>query len=432
MEPLALSLPALAECLRSGELPLHEYVAQLERRFAEREPQVLAFVAEDGRFERLHRQAKELMARFPYPATRPALFGVPVGVKDIYHVAGFATTGGSRLPVETLRGDEAASVTRLRDAGTLILGKTVTTEFAYFGPGPTRNPVSPQGATHTPGGSSSGSAAAVGARLAPLTVGTQTIGSIVRPASFCGVVGFKPTSERVSRAGVIPLSPSLDHIGPFATDVAGVQLAASVLIENWRAEIGGLRRPVLGIPEGPYLSHAEEAMLAHFRATCRKLADAGYSVKPVPAMPDFEAIRERHNLIVAAEAARVHMHWFAEYRSLYHPKTVELIERGLTITNEQLREALPGRESLRAELTALMDAHGIDLWLSPSAPGPAPSGLESTGNPVMNLPWTHAGLPALNLPNGTIGGLPAGLQLAGRWGADEELLQWASEIERMI
>jgi Asp-tRNA(Asn)/Glu-tRNA(Gln) amidotransferase A subunit family amidase len=429
MEPLALSLPALADCLRGGELSLHEYIAELERRFAEREPQVLAFVPEAGRFARLHQQAKELMARFPYPATRPALFGVAVGVKDIFHAHGFLTTGGSKLPPEVLHGVEAASVTRLKEAGVLILGKTVTTEFAYFGPGPTRNPHNPE---CTPGGSSSGSAAAVGAELAPLTVGTQTIGSIVRPASFCGIVGFKPTYERVSRAGVIPLSPSLDHIGPFATDVAGVGLAASVMIEDWRLEIGELGRPVLGIPEGPYLSHTDDEMLAHFRAACRKLADAGYRVKPVAAMPDFESIRERHNLIVAAEAARGHMHWFAEYRALYHPKTVELIERGLTITNEQLREALPGRDALRAELTALMDAHGIDLWLSPSAPGPAPMGLESTGNPVMNLPWTHAGLPALNVPCGTIGGLPAGLQLAGRWSHDEELLQWASEIERVI
>ncbi|MGQ0601205.1 MAG: amidase [Anaerolineales bacterium] len=426
------SLVALVDCLRGGELSLHDYLAQLERRFAERELEVLAFVPEEGRFERLHRQAKELMARFPYPATRPALFGVPVGVKDIFHVSGFTTTAGSKLPPDVLQGPEAASVARLKDAGALILGKTVTTEFAYFGPGPTRNPVSPAGATHTPGGSSSGSAAAVGAGLAPLTVGTQTIGSIVRPASFCGVAGFKPTYERASRAGVIPLSPSFDHIGSFATDVAGVQLAASVLIADFRFEIAALGRPVLGVPEGPYLSHASDEMLAHFRETCRKLADAGYSVKPVAALPDFESVRERHNLIVAAEAARVHMHWYGEYRSLYHPKTTELIEHGLTITNEQLREALPGRGAIRAELTALMDAHGIDLWLSPAAPGPAPAGLDSTGNPVMNLPWTHAGLPALNIPSGTLGGLPVGLQLAGRWNADEELLQWATEIERLI
>lgn len=429
MDHLSLSLPALADCLRGGELALHEYIAQLERRCAEREPAVLAFVPEDGRFERLHRQAKELQARFPYPATRPALFGVAVGVKDIFHVTGFSTTAGSKLPPDILRGAEAASVVRLKDAGALILGKTVTTEFAYFGPGPTRNP---HNAAHTPGGSSSGSAAAVGAGLAPLTVGTQTIGSIVRPASFCGVAGFKPTYERVSRAGVIPLSPSLDHVGPFATDVAGVGLAASVLIADWRLEIGELAQPVLGVPEGPYLSHASDEMLAHFRATCRTLADAGYSVKPVAALPDFEAICERHNLIVAAEAARVHMHWFAEYRSLYHPKTVELIERGLTVTNEQLREALPSRDALRAELAALMDAHTIDVWLSPAAPGPAPAGLDSTGNPVMNLPWTHAGLPVLNLPSGRLAGLPVGLQLAGRWNADEELLQWALEIEKLI
>ncbi len=422
------SLPDLAAALRSGALPLADYLTEIEARVAAREPAVLALMAEPARWERLRAAAAELQVRYPDPARRPPLFGVLVGVKDIFHVAGLPTTGGSRLPPEVLAGPEAESVARLTAAGALILGKTVSTEFAYFGPGPTRNPHSPAGTPHTPGGSSSGSAAAVAAGLVPLALGTQTIGSIVRPASFCGVVGFKPTYERVSRAGVIPLFPSVDHIGPFALDVAGVALAASVLIPDWAPAERPARLPVLGVPEGPYLEQAEPAMLAHFRAVGACLVQAGYTVKAVPALPDFDAIRERQNALVAAEAAHVHAAWFAAYAALYHPKTRELIQRGQTISAAALADAQAGRAGLRQALTALMDAHGLDGWIAPAAPGPAPAGLESTGNPVMNLPWTQAGLPALSLPAGALGGLPVGLQVIGRWQADETLLAWAGGL----
>ena len=426
------SLLALSNALRTGELPLTTYLSQLESRFAERESSVLAFMPEENRFARLRREAEALMDRHPRPDSRPALFGVPVGVKDIFHAAGFATRAGSRLPLEVFQGHEAESVTLLKNAGALIMGKSVSTEFAYFGPGPTRNPLSPEGTTHTPGGSSSGSAAAVAAGLCPLALGTQTIGSIVRPASFCGVVGFKPTYDRISRAGVIPLSPSLDHIGVFTADVAGAALAVSLLCHNWSPDTP-IKKPVLGIPEGPYLARATEAGLAHFRATCRRLAEAGYEIKSVDAMPDFDDIRERHNLIVAAEAAQVHAEWFLRFGELYHPKTADLIRRGQSITSDQLQEALKGREILRIELTQLMDAHGLDLWVSPAAPGPAPKGLDSTGDPVMNLPWTHGGLPAVNLPSGrNVEGLPLGLQLTGRWYADEMLMAWAVGIEAEV
>ena len=381
---------------------------------------------EPSRFERLRAEAAELLLRWPAPESRPALFGLPVGIKDIMRVDGLPTTGGSRLPVELFAGRESACVSRLKAAGALIAGKTVSTEFAYFGPGATRNP---RNRAHTPGGSSSGSAAAVAAGLCPLALGTQTVGSVIRPAAYCGVVGFKPSLDRIPKADVIPLSPSLDHIGLFAPNVAGAMLAAGVLVDNWRA-VGAAARPVLSVPEGPYLTQAGEAARRVFESTLEQLQRQGYVLRRVPAMPDFEAVRERHNLIVAAEAAAVHAEWYGRYRELYHPKTVALIEHGLTIAAEQLAEALAGREKLRNELLGLMDAHGLDLWAMPSAPGPAPLGLDSTGDPVMNLPWTHSGLPAVNLPHGRAdNGLPLGLQLAGRWQADERLLVWAEMLE---
>ena len=423
------SLATLADSLRSGRLSLLDYLGDLESHFNRREPAVRAFIAEDGRFERLRRQARALLARYPEPEQRPPLFGVPVGVKDIFHVDGFVTQAGSRLPPEVLQGTEAASVTLLKEAGALVLGKTVTTEFAYFAPGPTRNPYNPE---HTPGGSSSGSAAAVAAGLCPLALGTQTIGSINRPAAFCGVVGYKPSYDRIARAGVIPLASSLDHVGTFTTDVAGAELAGTLLGQRWQHVVAS-GRPVLGIPDGPYLERASAEGLTHFQETCERLAAAGFKLKRVPAMADFDDIYERHNRLTAAEAAAFHEAWFDKYAPLYHRKSVDLIERGRQVNGEQVEAARRGRLQLRRELTELMNRHGLDLWLSPAAPGAAPRGLDSTGDPVMNLPWTHSGLPTLTLPAGfNAAGLPLGLQLAARWYADEALLAWAAEIKLEI
>lgn len=409
---------------------LLESIDRCEALFSAREPSVQAFLPEPGRFGRLRREAEALLARYPDARGRPPLFGVLAGVKDIFHVDGFATRAGSRLPPEALPGPEAESVRRLRNAGALILGKTVTTEFAYFAPGPTHNPRNPD---HTPGGSSSGSAAGVAAGFCTLALGTQTIGSIIRPAAFCGVVGFKPSFGRISSEGVIPLSPSLDHVGLFAPDVARVRQASPVLYGEWRDLDLPPRKPVLGIPDGPYLQNASADGLLHFDAVCQRLAAAGYALRHVNVMADFEDIRTRHNLIVAAEAAQVHADWFQKYAALYAPKTAELIRRGQSITRDELAIALDGRAGLRSELTGAMDEHDLDLWISPSAPGPAPRGLESTGDPVMNLPWTQAGLPALNLPAGlNDASLPLGLQLVGRHGQDEALLAWAEELEGVL
>src|SRR5688572_1972244 len=247
-------LAPLAEALRTGQCDLQDYLNKLEAQFEAENERILAFLPEEGRFQRLQREVQELETRYPDPESRPPLYGVPIGVKDIFHVDGFPTQAGSKLPAELLAGREARSVRQLKGAGALILGKTVTTEFAYFGPGPTRNPCNVE---HTPGGSSSGSAAAVASGLCPLALGTQTVGSIIRPAAFCGVIGFKPSRGRISTAGVIPLSPTLDHVGFFTQDVAGAELAASVLCEGWRhISLSPRRGLVLGIPRGAYLDRA--------------------------------------------------------------------------------------------------------------------------------------------------------------------------------
>jgi Asp-tRNA(Asn)/Glu-tRNA(Gln) amidotransferase A subunit family amidase len=437
LEPLELLHPApLAEtatALRGGSLELEAYLGPLCDRIEAVNPLVQALLPEQDRRGRLMREAAILQARCPEPGGRPPLYGIPLGAKDIFHVDGFPTAAGSQLPPSLFTGPEAQSVALLRAAGALIVGKTVTTEFAYFEPGPTRNP---HNLEHTPGGSSSGSAAAVTAGLCPLAVGTQTVGSVIRPAAFCGIVGFKPTLGRIPTRGVIPFSQSADHVGLFTQDVEGIRLAASLLCTDWRtppeyAELAPL--PVLGIPVGPYLAQASPEGLSAFERQALKLEGAGYTIRRVETLGDFEAIRQRHERMIAAEAAAVHRSWFAQYEALYRPRTAELIHEGQQVTPDELAAARAGRAVLRAQLEAAMEEAGIDLWISPAAPGPAPEGIDTTGDPVMNLVWTHAGLPAVTLPAGlAANGLPLGLQCTARFMADEQLLTWAGPLSNAL
>jgi Asp-tRNA(Asn)/Glu-tRNA(Gln) amidotransferase A subunit family amidase len=396
-------------------------VRQLERRLEVEEPHIQALVPEPGRGDRLLIESADLPAG--------PLRGVPVGVKDIFQVEGLPTHAGTRLPADELGGPEADSVQTLKRAGCLVLGKTVSTEFAYFASGPTRNPHDPR---HTPGGSSSGSAAAVAAGYCPLALGTQTIGSISRPASYCGVVGYKPTYGRISTAGVIPLSPSLDHVGTFTASVPDAAIVAALLCTGWK-EAKPDRKPVLAIPSGPFLERATDLGRAHFEIVCEALAAAGWQVEEIQAFPDIDNIQARHQIILAGEAARVHEKWYPRFQDLYHPKTRQLVESGRQIPEVTLAETLSSCELLREDLSQSMSQHQIDLWISPAATGPAPEGLDSTGDPIMSLPWTHAGLPTLSLPAGTSSsGLPMGLQIAAGWDQDECLLTWATDLEATL
>ncbi len=422
-----------AQALRSGQLDPVQYITELCDRIDTIDPRIHAFLPEAGRRTRLQSEARGLVQRYPDPATRPPLFGIPVGVKDIFSVDGFTTKAGSQLPPALFAGPEAASVTALRNAGALIAGKTVTTEFAFAEPGPTRNPVNPQ---HTPGGSSSGSAAAVATGLSLLTLGTQTIGSVIRPAAFCGVVGFKPSYDRILSQGLVYFSASVDTIGYFTPDVAGARAAASVLCQDWRSSpphLEATRLPVIGVPKGPYLEQASPEALAAFEQQLDRLAAAGYVIKRVPAFSTITAINHRHRRLVFAEVAEVHRDWFPKYGPLYRPRTVDAIVQGQGVSAAEYVQAKAGCLELRDELEQQMAAHGIDLWASPPAVGPAPEGIDSTGDPIMNLPWTHAGMPAVSLPAGfAANGLPLGLQLATRFNMDEYLLAWAEPMEAVL
>lgn len=387
-----------------------------------------AFVPEQGRRARLTAQARELEARWPTAPGRPSLYGIPVGVKDVIRVDGLPTTAGSALQPQVLGGAEADAVRRLKAAGALIAGKTATAEFAMFSPGPTGNPRAPG---HTPGGSSSGSAAAVAAGLVPLALGTQTIASVIRPAAYCGVPGFRPTRGRIPTDGVIPFAPSLDVVGCFAADVAWLTRAAAVLCDGWRPA-ANLGRPALGIPAGPYLERASRAALSAFAGHVEALAAAGYVVREVPVLDDMAEVEQLLAVISRYEAAQVHAGWFARYGGLYQQGTAELIRSGQAITARDYARAKAGAEVLAPRLAAAAAEAGIDAWLTPAATGPAPAGLSSTGDPVMSVPWSLAGLPAVALRAGLVAGLPVGIQVIAAAGADESLVYWAAGLESVL
>ncbi|MFI1199226.1 amidase [Streptomyces sp. NPDC020883] len=431
------SLVREAAALRSGADEPLDAVRRTCDRIDAVDPVLQAFVPEPGRRERLLAAARELAAAAPPdPAGRRALHGVPVGVKDIVRVDGLPTRAGSALPPGELAGPQAAVVDRLRAAGALIAGKTVTAEFAVTAPGPTRNPHNP---AHTPGGSSSGSAAAVAAGIVPLAIGTQTVGSMIRPAAYCGVVGFKPTYGRIPLDGVIPNAPSFDTLGCYATEVAGIALAAPVLCDGWRADggpgaaAGPGRTPVLGVPAGPYLERAGSEALRAFTAQRDALAAAGYEVREVPVMADFAEVVEQLFTMNRYEVARAHVRWFARHGALYREQTTTAIKEGQSIGDAAYEAARERRAAFRERLAADGAAAGVDLWIAPAATGPAPADLTTTGTSIMCLPWSNAGLPSLSLPAGRAAdGLPLGLQLVGRSGADEELLSWAAGVERVL
>ena len=416
--------------LRSDAEALGSYIDEIECRYMEKEPLVKAFLPEIERFGRLRQEVNLLHRRYVNAEDHPPFYGLVIGVKDILHVDGFPTQAGSKVPAAELTGPEAPIITKLKRNGALILGKTVTTEFAYFAPGPTRNPHNYE---HTPGGSSSGSAAAVAAGLVPLALGSQTIGSIIRPASYCGVFGYKPTYGRLPTEGVIPLAPSVDTIGFFTKNAINVEYLGKYLIDDWDSQQYPTHKPALGIPVGPYLAKSKPEMVKHFDTVCNRLRTVGYSIREIPAMEDFDNIYRHHNNLVAYEAAKTHITWFKKYHNLYHPKTTDLIERGLGITENEYKKALDSRYNFRDALQALQIQSGIDLWLSPPALGAASRGLASTGDPIMNLPWTHCGFPTVNLPVGyNQVNLPMGLQVTGAHNMDEALFKWVEEISLVL
>ncbi|WP_379153951.1 amidase [Paenibacillus sp. sgz5001063] len=397
------------------------------QRLEQVEPQIHAFVPEPDVQNRLNEEMNSLKRMYGAEATKPALYGIPVGIKDLLNVKGLPTQAGSCLPAELLTGPEGSLISRLRSLGVLIAGKTVTEEFAYNGPIATLNP---HHLAHTPGGSSAGSAAAVAAGICPLAIGTQTLRSVTAPASFCGVTGFKPSYGRVPLDGVILLAPSFDTIGFFTQSVSDMQVAASLLIPDWRmGEQASKRKPVLGIPGGVYMELMSPEVKAVFTAQIDVLKQKGYLVKQVKMPWEDEFIYGNAMLrFLEGEMAREHASMFRQHAELYGNPVREAILRGREITDCELETYRRQQSSLRQELKTLQATEGIDLWVSPAQGGTAPKLGEGTGWPGMTSIWTFAGCPTISIPSASINNLPLGFQCIGSHGEDEALITWAQQI----
>lgn len=413
------SLVQIAGQLRNGELDLIQYINDACDWIESTEPVIEALLPEKNRKKRLLLEADLLLKRYPLASQRPALFGVLVGVKDLFNVAGFRTQAGSELPPEVFEGPESEVITSLKNQGALILGKTVSTEFAYFQPGPTSNPLNPN---HTPGGSSSGSAAAVAAGYCPLAFGTQTIASIIRPASFCGIAGFKPSFGRLSTQGVFPFSQSADHIGFMTQTFSDLEFAASLIIPGWKQLPAMDRAPVIGVPTGQFIEQADQEALAVFFEEVMRLGDCGFEMVDLEVFPDIEEINANHRKLIAYEFSLNHQELFSKYSQYYSEHSQKLYREGAAISNQEHKNLVANQLRFRSHIENIMNRENVDIWICPSTTSRAPKGLESTGSPLMSLPWTHAGMPSITVPIFTEDNpLPLGLQLIGRYDSDEFL-----------
>ncbi|MEN8148341.1 MAG: amidase [Planctomycetota bacterium] len=425
------SLVDIAHDLRRDRRRVTRYVGELLDRAEAIEPVLRCLLPEASRRERLLSEAGELTRRYPSDSIRPALYGVPVGVTDMIFVEGLPTRCGSALPPEVFDAPESSLVTALRARGALVFGKTTVDEFAWAEPTATRNPVNVE---HTPGGASAGAAAGVAAGLFPLAVGVQTNRSIIGPAAFTGVAGYKPTHGRVPTDGMVYCAPSLDVVGLFAQDAAGLLHAASLVVPDWTPSPPS-DLPRLAVPDGAYLDPVSGEPRRVFDAQLESLRWAGYEIE-YELFPSREDLAEHYRLagdLLHGEMARVHGAWFRDWASLYRPGTVRAIEKGWDVKEEGLVRARDGREALRDEIQGLMDRAAIDFMICPSSNGPAPRGDRPTGYGAMTTLWSYAGMPCVGLPGATTeAGLPLGLQLVGRHGKDEALLECARFIHRKL
>jgi Asp-tRNA(Asn)/Glu-tRNA(Gln) amidotransferase A subunit family amidase len=420
------------ERMLGGEFRAAELTEALLKRIAEKEPEIGAFAFLDEALVR--RQAKAVDDHRGTGRAAGVLHGLAVGVKDIIDTADMPTENGTSIDAGRRPGKDATIVQRLRAAGAVVIGKTVTTELAFFGPGRTRNP---HNLAHTPGGSSSGSAAAVAAGMIPLAIGTQTNGSVIRPASFCGVVGFKPSHGLVPRTGILRHHPALDTVGVFARTVADAALAADAIagydpldpdtrvMPPPRLLDTALTEP----PVTPALAFVKtpnwDMAAPETKAGFGELTDVLGAACGEVTLPEIfaKAAGAQRTLMVTGFARNLRA-YYERGKDKLSPVMREAIEEGQRVVATDYLEALDWREALNSGLEQLFDRY--DAIVTPAAPGEAPAGLDSTGNPVFNGLWTLAGVPAVTLPLLTgPNGLPVGVQLVGRRGEDARLLRTA-------
>lgn len=427
-----LSAVDLLEALRSGRLSALELTEACLSRIEERDAEVGAWAFLDPAFAREQARAADDWRKRGRPLG--PLHGLPVGVKDIVDTVAMPTENGTVLHAGRRPGRDATVVSLLRQAGAILLGKTVTTELAVYHPGKTRNP---HNLEHTPGGSSSGSAAAVADGMVPLAIGTQTNGSIIRPAAYCGVYGYKPTHGLIPRTGVLAQSRPLDTIGVMAAGLEDLALLAERLMAHDPGDPDTAPQPVPRLlevarqepPVTPSLAFVrtpvwDQAEPETEEAFAEILDALGAQVEEVPLPSLFDDAIEVHRTIMEADLARSFAGEYERGRERLSGTLREMIERGRRTLAVDYNRAVDRRAMLTAALQPLFDRY--DALLTPATPGEAPHGLESTGSPVFCTIWTLCGVPAVTLPLLQGGrGLPLGVQLVGQRGDDARLLRTA-------
>jgi amidase len=439
MDLYSLGLLDTLRAYREGRATVQDYVASCSQRILALEPRIQAWEWFDP--SRAMAEAEEraggILGDLP-------LFGIPVGVKDIIATRGIPTRYGSRIFATNVPVTSAWIVRRLEALGGLVMGKTVTTEFAYRQPGKTRNPWN---AAFSPGGSSSGSAAAVAAGFVPIAIGTQTLGSVIRPAAFCGVVGYKPSVGAISRTGIHPISSTLDTVGVFARSVADASWFGACLMgpdprdeatlvkgpeKILRVPLELLRAPPrLALIRSSKWSLATEPQRANFEASVNRLREAGANVRDVNLPHLFDDAWENVMTIMSREAVRSFLSIESRHRIRLSPHLIELLDRGHRVTPEQYNRARARRDEYRKWLDNLFERN--DAIVTIPAVGEAPEGLASTGDASFAQLWTQAGMPAITIPSG-FGprGLPLGLQVVGRYREDQAALEAAAWIEATL
>ena len=439
-QPYELSAAELARQIREKNIGPVEVVQSLLERMDALEPRLEAWVRVDR--ETVLADAKRRQEELDSDAEIGPLHGVPIGIKDIYNIAGVPTTAGSKVYADYVPDETAVTIDLLQNAGAIMLGKTVTTEFACLDPSHTKNPWNP---AHTPGGSSSGSAVAVAARMCPVAMGSQTVGSVLRPASYNGIIGLKPTYGRVSRRGVVPVSWSLDTVGWMGRTVEDVALLLQVMAGpdeqgpvasrlpagDYLSGLESAGPPRIGLITSFFMEKADQETQKRTRAIVEKLKSAGASVTELTLPESFETAIQDQMIIMGAEAAAFHKPMYEKRAQDYRPKLREMLRQGLETDATTYSKALERRLQFSADMRLL--AEKADVLLTPSTPTAPLADLTNTGDTRFQGPWTSCGLPAITLPAGLAeSGLPLGIQLIASPFEEARLLAAARWCEKVI
>lgn len=414
-----LTIAESAIAMASGKLSSEELIHDCLQRIQDKNSDVQAWSYVGP--EQALQQARE---RDQLGYRLSPLHGVPVGIKDLIDTEDMPTAYGSAIYKEHRPQQDAACVQALKKAGAVILGKTVTTEFAYYSPGPTKNP---HNLAHTPGGSSSGSAAAVADLQVPFALGTQTVGSMIRPGSFNGIVALKPSFGTLPYFGTKSLAPSLDTLGTFTRTIGDQRLLLTALAPHIHIS-DCMAKPRIAICKTPFWSQASQEMQYAFSGYADKIKLAGFDAEEYELGPDFANLADAQFDIMASEAARCLNKEITEYSASMSPQILSLIEHGRGISPN--REAQCRNLLARCQYKLQQLFNQYDFFVTPASTGEAPEGIQATGDPVFNRIWTFLGVPCITYPvaKGS-NGLPMGIQLIAPFGSDHALIDFADKLQ---